>query len=76
MIDRGMTVVFTVLGLVTLCAHADDVEPRFFKDCESCPELVRIQPGEFLMGSPEDEVIPMRGDGHGLRFVRELKQAP
>jgi formylglycine-generating enzyme required for sulfatase activity len=26
-----------------------------FKDCESCPDMVIVAPGEFLMGSPESE---------------------
>lgn len=26
-----------------------------FRDCRDCPELVPLPPGEFVMGSPEDE---------------------
>src|SRR5262249_29433803 len=27
-----------------------------FKDCDACPEMVEVPPGEFLMGSPDSEV--------------------
>ncbi len=29
--------------------------PRSFRDCPSCPEMVMLPAGEFLMGSPESE---------------------
>jgi len=32
--------------------------PVGFKDCEDCPEMVALAPGEFMMGSPASE------DGH------------
>jgi formylglycine-generating enzyme required for sulfatase activity len=31
---------------------------RFFQDCDVCPELVRIEPGVFQMGTAEDEILP------------------
>ena len=31
-----------------------------FKDCEVCPEMVVIPPGEFVMGSPESETTRER----------------
>jgi formylglycine-generating enzyme required for sulfatase activity len=34
-----------------------------FRDCLECPEMVRIPPGTFLMGSPEDERQRASGEG-------------
>jgi formylglycine-generating enzyme required for sulfatase activity len=34
-----------------------------FKDCDTCPEMVAVPPGTFLMGSPPDE--KGRSDGEG-----------
>jgi formylglycine-generating enzyme required for sulfatase activity len=32
------------------------LKPRdMFKDCTTCPELVVVPAGEFMMGSPDDE---------------------
>jgi formylglycine-generating enzyme required for sulfatase activity len=30
-------------------------EPRVFKDCTTCPEMVVVPAGEFIMGSPDEE---------------------
>ena len=32
--------------------------PAILKDCDACPELVRVGPGSFQMGSPADEKYP------------------
>jgi hypothetical protein len=31
------------------------VLPKKFRDCETCPEMVVVPPGTFIMGSPETE---------------------
>jgi formylglycine-generating enzyme required for sulfatase activity len=38
-------------------------EPRYFRDCADCPEMVAIPAGRFLMGSPPDE--PGRRENEG-----------
>lgn len=58
------------------CAEAppaSDEEPgraagEVFRDCEACPELVVVPPGDFLMGSPAAEVP--RGEGRGEEAQR------
>jgi formylglycine-generating enzyme required for sulfatase activity len=51
--------VFVFVGMslnCTLAAAQDKTTPlSTFKDCDTCPELVVIPPGEFLMGAPADE---------------------
>ncbi len=34
---------------------------KVFKDCDKCPEMVVVPKGEFLMGSPDNEPITLRG---------------
>jgi formylglycine-generating enzyme required for sulfatase activity len=59
----GRRVACAVLGLLLLCAgttaSADSATsgPQFLKDCDVCPELVRIEPGEFQMGLAEGEAV-------------------
>lgn len=37
--------------------------PEVFRDCEACPQMVRIPPGEFLMGAgPNEEDSERLGD--------------
>jgi len=51
------------LGLLVLCACTDPITnptnsgPQYLKDCDVCPELVRIEPGEFQMGLAEGEIV-------------------
>jgi formylglycine-generating enzyme required for sulfatase activity len=53
--------VLALLGMAgQVCAQSDQPAPRFLKDCDTCPELVRIGPGRFQMGSALDENIPDR----------------
>lgn len=43
-----------------------------FRDCDDvCPEMVVIPPGEFLMGSPEDEIgrLPDEGPQHEVTIT-------
>ena len=60
----GNPVACAVFGLLFLgtctAASADSATsgPQFFKDCDVCPELVRIGPGEFQMGLREGETVP------------------
>lgn len=56
----------SVLGLALLGvianidASAQTPAPEFFQDCDVCPELTRVGPGTFQMGSAEDASIPAR----------------
>lgn len=38
-------------------------EPRSFRDCPVCPEMVPLPTGEFLMGSPESELGRGKDEG-------------
>ncbi|MDX2142319.1 MAG: SUMF1/EgtB/PvdO family nonheme iron enzyme [Rhodospirillaceae bacterium] len=38
-------------------------EPRTFKDCADCPEMVVLPTGTFTMGAPDDEPDRQRWDG-------------
>ncbi len=59
MTDRLRPCGYGLLATFAACASlAADPDALYFKDCDACPELVRIEPGAFQMGSPEDEVIP------------------
>jgi DNA-binding winged helix-turn-helix (wHTH) protein len=42
---------------------------RTFKDCEDCPEMVVLSPGEFMMGSPLDERYRQRVEGSPRHVV-------
>lgn len=53
-----VTLILLLVGYVG--AQADQSPATFFKDCDTCPELVRISPGVFQMGSTPDENIPDR----------------
>jgi formylglycine-generating enzyme required for sulfatase activity len=48
-----------LLGACTTNASGDTAtsEPQFFQDCDTCPELVRVEPGEFQMGLAEGEAV-------------------
>jgi formylglycine-generating enzyme required for sulfatase activity len=59
--NQALSLVFTLLVLWAYSgAHAGSAapEPQSFKDCDSCPELVRIEAGVFQMGTAEDEQLP------------------
>ncbi len=47
----------TAAGATVACtdAVAADHGSTVFKDCRTCPEMVIIPPGKFVMGSPETE---------------------
>jgi formylglycine-generating enzyme required for sulfatase activity len=47
--------------------------PKSFRDCETCPELVVVPAGEFLMGSPEDE--PQRDVDEGPQHEVSINRA-
>ena len=40
-----------------------------FRDCPDCPEMVLLPAGEFLMGSPEDEVARYKEEGPQHKVV-------
>jgi formylglycine-generating enzyme required for sulfatase activity len=47
----------SALIFATLCASAAEAknQPRSFRDCGSCPQMIVIPGGNFLMGSPGGE---------------------
>ena len=45
----------SMMGGLAASADAADRAARTFKDCETCPEMVVVPPGTFIMGSPETE---------------------
>ena len=47
--------------------------PKSFRDCETCPEMVVVPAGEFLMGSPEDE--PQRDADEGPQHKVSISRA-
>jgi formylglycine-generating enzyme required for sulfatase activity len=47
-------VLAAMLSLMPLTAQAQAPLSRF-KDCESCPEMVVLQPGKFLMGASKED---------------------
>ena len=60
---RGLMVLTTAIVLVGGLAAADTFEDfSVFSDCESCPEMVVIPPGSFMMGAtPHEQSGPMAG---------------
>ncbi len=47
--------VLTITAGSTACTKAADPAGKVFRDCATCPEMVIIPPGTFIMGSPETE---------------------
>jgi len=60
-----------VPGLLATPAAAAQPSSRTFRDCPTCPELVRIAPGQFLMGSTAAE-----GAASKLRADRAAAERP
>jgi formylglycine-generating enzyme required for sulfatase activity len=55
------------------CPQVSQVLPlKYFKDCEDCPEMVVVQAGDFLMGSPKEERDRQSSEGpqHMVRISR------
>ena len=52
----------------TTAAAAQAPRPTF-KDCDTCPEMVALPAGEFMMGSPEDERGRKQVEGLPRRVV-------
>ncbi len=44
-----------IILATVLAARAEASEAPVFRDCRQCPELVRIRPGSFIMGSTAEE---------------------
>jgi hypothetical protein len=49
----------SMMGGLAASADARDRAARTFKDCETCPEMVIVPPGTFIMGSPEAQAMAM-----------------
>jgi formylglycine-generating enzyme required for sulfatase activity len=47
--------VLSIMGGLATSTDATERTAKTFKDCETCPEMVIIPPGTFIMGSPETE---------------------
>jgi formylglycine-generating enzyme required for sulfatase activity len=73
----GFTAWVGTLILPVLCACTDptadpaESAPKYLKDCDVCPELVRIEPGEFQMGLAEGEAVQA-----GFPEGQELQELP
>ena len=71
---RGSGSAFAVVALATaiVVAASDARAAETFRDCEVCPEMVVIPPGEFVMGSPESETGRYDNEGpqHTVRIER------
>ena len=51
----GIAVVLSLLSLFALTSVNAYQVGETFRDCETCPEMVVLPAGEFMMGSPEGE---------------------
>ena len=52
---NGTTAVLCLLLLSTLTSVSAYQAGETFRDCSTCPVMVVVPEGEFLMGSPNDE---------------------
>jgi formylglycine-generating enzyme required for sulfatase activity len=43
--------------------------PSTFRDCDACPEMIELPAGDFLMGSPDNELARQRVEGPQRRVV-------
>ena len=61
------------LGQLSLAAF-ERPYPITFRDCPTCPEMVVVPAGKFLMGSPEDEKdrFPNEGPQHEVTIAKPL----
>jgi formylglycine-generating enzyme required for sulfatase activity len=60
-----------LLGACASSADPDNFGPRVLKDCDVCPELIRIEPGEFQMGLADGEIVQP-----GFPKGQELQELP
>lgn len=60
------------LGLVALAAVSVTAQPRIFKDCPHCPELVAVSPGTFVMGEPPGQRVTI---AHRIAYGRDRVSA-
>jgi len=61
----------TLLLAASNLGLAQDLKDREFRECPSCPEMVGIPAGKFVMGSPPSE--PGRFDNEGPQHVVTIK---
>jgi formylglycine-generating enzyme required for sulfatase activity len=45
-----------------------------FKDCENCPEMIVVPPGEYLMGSPKSDKAQYQDEGpqHKVKIAKKF----
>jgi formylglycine-generating enzyme required for sulfatase activity len=60
----------TDVGHLSIAAHGGAVSvPPGFRDCADCPEMVPLASGEFMMGSPTDELGHLEVEGVPRRVI-------
>ena len=60
----------SMMGGLAASADAEDRAAKTFKDCETCPEMVVIPPGTFIMGSPEAQAMARKMATARVNFAR------
>ena len=55
--------IFLLFGLGAGAVSGADEEARTFRDCDTCPVMTVIPAGQFIMGSPEEEVERDQDEG-------------
>ncbi len=58
-----MRVVFGILISMFVAGQGLAADPKAFRDCADCPEMVIVPAGTFTMGAPDDEPDRQRWDG-------------
>ena len=60
-----------LLGLAAVAAQADESDaPRVFRDCDVCPAMVEVPPGDFVMGAEGGEEGRPDGPPHAVGIKR------
>ena len=54
-LPRAIVFSAAIIAVVAVLYVALDTGDEPFRDCEACPEMVVVPPGEFMLGSPDSE---------------------